>query len=99
MHASSVHNKGDRADSTSVKVSNYDHDDTSLSLKKRAAEDYNSFPNEFQGVMLGKRRFTGRAVRLPSESILLGKRRLPFEAVLLGRRNIPDEDVIFSKRR
>jgi hypothetical protein len=49
--------------------------------------------------MLGKRQFVGRGVRLPSESILLGKRRLPIEAVLLGRRNIPNEDVLFSKRR
>jgi hypothetical protein len=99
MHALSVHDKGGKADSTSVKISNYDQDDTSLLLKKRAAEDNDYFPEEYQGLIFGKHRFASRGVRLPSEPILLGKRRLPVEAVLLGRRNTPNEDILLSKRR
>ena len=74
-------------------------DDQSSSLKKRATEYSSHFPNEYQGIMLGKRQFASRGVRLPSESILLGKRRLPVEAVLLGRRNSFQDDVYPSKRR
>jgi hypothetical protein len=84
MYASSIHNEGDN---------------TILSLKKRAAELDIDIPDEYQGVIFNKHRFGSRGVRLPSESILLGKRRLPVEAVLLGRRNIPHEDTLFNKRR
>jgi len=96
MHALSVNDKGDRVDSALVKQ---DQDDINLSLKKRSAEYNNDFHDEYQDAMFGKHRFASRGVRLPSESILIGKRLLPVEAVLLGRRNMPDEDILFSKRR
>jgi len=86
MHASSIHKK-------------VNHDGIILSLEKRSADHNNDLQDEYQGYMLNKHRFASRGVRLPSESILLGKRRLPVEAVLLGRRNLPDEDLLLSKRR
>jgi hypothetical protein len=91
MHASSVYNKGDRADFALGKAN---QDDANLSLKKRSVED----DNEYHDYMFGKHRFALRGIRLPSESILLGKRRLPVEAVLLGRRNMANEDIL-SRRR
>jgi hypothetical protein len=99
MHAASVNNKDDSDDSNLVKVFDDDQDDGSLSFKKRAADYNNDFPDEYQGIMLGRRRFASRGVRLPSESILLGKRRLPVEAVLLGRRDLPNEGILLGKRR
>ena len=54
---------------------------------------------EYPGMILAKHRMASRGVRLPSESILLGKRRLPVEAVLLGRRGLPNEGILLGKRR
>lgn len=85
MHASAI-NKGDQ-------------DDTIILLRKRSADHNNDFANEYHGYMSNNHRFAARGVRLPAESILLGKRRLPIEAVLLGRRNAPTEDMSYSKRR
>jgi hypothetical protein len=85
IHASSIHK-------------NVNHDDTILSLEKRSVDHDNDLQDEYEGLMLNKHRFASRGVRLPSESILLGKRRLPVEAVLLGRRNSLNEDLL-SKRR
>jgi hypothetical protein len=85
IHASSIHK-------------NINHDKTILSLEKRSVDHNDDFQDEYHDYMLNKHRFASRGVRLPSESILLGKRRLPVEAVLLGRRNSPNEDIL-SKRR
>jgi hypothetical protein len=94
----SVHNNGNDDDDL-VKIFNDDRDDTSSSFQTRTSGHSNVFPDEFHGLILSKRRHPSRGVRLPSEPILLGKRRLPVEAVLLGRRNIPNDDDLLSKRR
>ena len=83
MHAAAI-NKGD-------------HDDAIVLLRKRSVDHNNDLSNEYHGYMLNNHRFASRGVRLPAESILLGKRRLPVEAVLLGRRNLPNEDISMSK--
>jgi hypothetical protein len=83
----------------SVILKNNDHDDTVLSLKKRFADQNNEFQDEFQGFMLDNHQLASRGVRLPSESILLGKRRLPAESILLGKRRLPAESILLGKRR
>ena len=87
----------DLEDAKNVKV---DQDLQSTGKSKKMTGNFvRDFPEEFQGIMLGRRRFASRGVRLPSESILLGKRRLPVEAVLLGRRDLPNEGILLGKRR
>jgi len=99
MHAISVHNKDDSDDSNIVKVFDSDQDEISSPFKKQASEFNNVSPDEYYSLMFGKRRLASRAVRFPSESVLLGKRRLPVEAVLLGRRYLPKEAILLRKRR
>ncbi|CAF3385781.1 unnamed protein product [Rotaria sp. Silwood1] len=75
-----------------------DLDETSSTIEKRTFSN-SDIPDGYVGIMLGKRRLEARAVRLPSEAILLGKRRLPHEAVLLGKRDLPNEAILLGKRR
>lgn len=72
--------------------------DEKLAIEKRSAESNNEYDDEYPNYALSKHRFVSRGVRLPSESILLGRRRLPDEAVLLGRRGMPDETVLLGRR-
>lgn len=75
-----------------------DSDDISSSFDKRTFSN-SDIPDGYVGIMLGKRRLEARGVRLPSEAVLLGKRRLPYEAVLLGKRDLPNEAILLGKRR
>ena len=90
IHAASVHNKDINDDSTVVKSFDDDQDD---------GHSTHDFADEFPALLLAQHRLASRGIRLPSESILLGKRRLPVEAVLLGRRALPNEGILLGKRR
>jgi len=79
-------------------IDNEDLDDISSSIDKRTFSN-SDIPDGYVGIMLGKRRLEARGVRLPTEAILLGKRRLPYEAVLLGKRDLPNEAILLGKRR
>ncbi|CAF0761265.1 unnamed protein product [Rotaria sordida] len=94
FQATPIHNDDTPIDKT------YDEylDEISQSIEKRTFSN-SDIPDGYVGIMLGKRRLDGRAVRLPSEAVLLGKRRLPHEAVLLGRRDLPNEAILLGKRR
>ncbi len=89
IQATPVHNAGSYDD---------EFEDTSLSMDKRTFSN-SDIPDGYVGIMLGKRASESRAVRLPSEAVLLGKRRLPYEAVLLGKRDLPNEAILLGKRR
>ncbi|UJR28417.1 hypothetical protein I4U23_009657 [Adineta vaga] len=94
MHAISISNKDDSDDSSAAKIFDYDL------FSKKAASDFNEInPEEIYSLLLGKRQMASRGVRLPSESILLGKRRLPSESILLGKRRLPSESILLGKRR
>ncbi|CAF0798318.1 unnamed protein product [Rotaria sordida] len=99
INATKVQNKDDNDDSTSVKILDNDQDDAMSLLDKRATEHNNQFRDAYPSIMLGKHRFGSRGVRLPAESILLGKRRLPVESILLGKRRLPVESILLGKRR
>ncbi|CAF3176212.1 unnamed protein product [Rotaria socialis] len=99
INATTVHNQDDSNDSTSAKVLDNDQDDSSSSFEKRGLEHDNHFRDEYHGMMLGKRPYASKGVRLPAESILLGKRRLPAESILLGKRRLPAESILLGKRR
>ncbi|UJR21087.1 hypothetical protein I4U23_024187 [Adineta vaga] len=75
-----------------------DSEDSSLSMDKRTFSN-SDIPDGYVGIMLGKRGTDTRAVRLPTEAVLLGKRRLPYEAVLLGKRDLPNEAILLGRRR
>lgn len=79
------------------KIFEDDFDETSLPLKRRSFSN-SDVPEGYVGVMLGKRRLDSRAIRLPNEPILIGKRRVPTEALLLGKRDLPNEGIILGKR-
>jgi hypothetical protein len=99
IHTASVHNKDSSDDSTLIKTFDDDQDDARLSYRKIFGQHNIDFADEYPGIIMSKHRLASRGVRLPSESILLGKRRLPVEAVLLGRRDLPNEGVLLGKRR
>jgi hypothetical protein len=95
IQATPIHNNDD---APIDKTYDEDLDDTSSSFDKRTFSN-SDIPDGYVGIMLGKRRAEARAVRLPSEAILLGKRRLPYEAVLLGKRDLPNEAILLGRRR
>lgn len=94
IQASPLHNDDVPID----KMYDEDLEEASPSVEKRTFSN-SDIPDGYVGIMLGKRRIDGRAVRLPSEAVLLGKRRLPHEAVLLGKRDLPNEAILLGKRR
>lgn len=70
-----------------IKASNDELEELRAALRKIFGHaDQEHMIDEYPAALLAKQRLASRGVRLPSESILLGKRRLPVEAVLLGRR-------------
>jgi hypothetical protein len=94
IQATPIHN-----DETSIdKAFDEDVEDLSSSMDKRTFSN-SDIPDGYVGIMLGKRRSEARGIRLPTEAILLGKRRLPYEAVLLGRRDLPNEAILLGRRR
>jgi hypothetical protein len=94
IQASPIHND----DMPMDKTFDDDSEDMSSPYEKRTFSN-SDIPDGYVGIMLGKRRLESRAVRLPTEAILLGKRRLPYEAVLLGKRDLPNEAILLGKRR
>jgi len=94
IKATPIHND----DATIDKTYDEDSDDMSSSIDKRTFSN-SDIPDGYVGIMLGKRRAESRSIRLPTEAILLGKRRLPYEAVLLGKRDLPNEAILLGKRR
>lgn len=93
MYAPSIHN----SDLSLDKIFDDEFDESSSPFKKRSLSN-SDIPEGYVGIMLGKRRLESRGIRLPTEAILLGKRRLPYEAVLLGKRDLPNEAILLGKR-
>jgi hypothetical protein len=83
IQAALVQNKDTADDFVSTKIFDEEHDHV---------EDETD-------MMSDHHELDARGVRLPSESILLGKRRLPQESILLGKRRLPTESILLGKRR
>lgn len=89
IQTAAVQNKENNDESTSLKFSDDDQEELRAVLRKLLVHaDQEHMVDDYPALLLAKQRLSSRGVRLPSESILLGKRRLPVEAVLLGRRNL-----------
>ncbi|CAF1518959.1 unnamed protein product [Adineta ricciae] len=91
-----------------ISMSNKDNNDVANAInilhdhqfmKKRGSDMNEVDPGELYSLLLGKRQQVSGGMRLPSESVLLGKRRLPSESILLGKRRLPSESILLGKRR
>ena len=90
-----INNKDDNIDVRLVKMFDDDRNDE---INKQVEGYRNYYSGQYQSPMLSKRRFMLRGVRLPSESVLLGKRRLLPETVPFGQHNTLNKNVDLSNK-